>query len=125
MAAKPGEASYKLQLQHFNGTPFTSYGWGEFLKGQVKQLDCQLVYLGNEKAKVRWLTTDFPSGWKVEVWDYSSSKGKSWREGAEKSIKPGTALTISIVLTEVDATPNQLGSFSLEFASLTSGRKVS
>ena len=124
MAAKPDEASYELQLQHFNGTPITSYGWGEFLKGQVKQLDCQLVYLGNVKAKVRWLTTDLPSGWRVDVWDHSSTKGKSWGEGAEKSVKPGTTLGISIVLTEVDAIPDQHGSFSLEFNSLTSGRKI-
>ena len=124
MAAKPDEASYELQLQYFNGTPITGYGWSEFSKGQVKQLDCQLVYLGNVKAKVQWLVTDLPSGWNIEVWDYSSTKGKIWREGTEKSINPGSMFGIRILLTEVNAIPDQLGSFSLEFNSLTSGRKI-
>ena len=124
MATKPDEASYELQLQYFNGTSITNYGWGEFSRGQMKQLDCQLVYLGNVKAKVRWLTTDFPSGWRVEVWDYSSPKEKIWLEGIEKSVKPGTTLGIRILLTEVDAIPDQQASFSLEFNSLTSRRKI-
>ncbi|UCD95924.1 MAG: hypothetical protein JSV35_05330 [Candidatus Bathyarchaeota archaeon] len=124
MAAKPDEPSYELQLQYFNGTPITGYGWGDFSRGQVKQLDCQLVYLGNVKAKVQWLVTEPPSGWNVEVWDYSSAKGRIWRAGTEKSVDPGWTFQIRIFLTEVNAIPDHPASFILEFNSLTSGHKT-
>ncbi len=110
--------SFELQLQFLDGTSIENFNWGEFPKGQAKLLQCQLVYLGTLKAMVMWSTTDFPSGWSIEVWDASKEKIKEWPATNAIKLIPSEILPIRIILKEVNGTPSQLEAFSLNFMSL-------
>jgi len=123
MAKRPGVLSYELQLQYLNGTPVESYDWGQFSKGQAKQLNCQLAYMGNATAKITWNSTA-PSGWSVEVWDNSTAKSKQWHNGITKTSTPGKVRYIRIILKEVNGAPNQPETFTINFISLTTGRRT-
>jgi len=114
--------SFELQLQFLDGTPIAHFNWGAFSQGQAKVLECQLAYLGTLEAKVMWNTTDFPSGWSIEVWDASKAKMKEWP--AEKGVKlvPGETLSIRILLSEVNGIPDQLEAFTLNFLSLSKSK---
>jgi hypothetical protein len=111
--------SFELQLRLLDGTPIEHFDWGEFSKGQTKQLEGQLVYSGPFKAQVMWNTTNFPSGWSIEVWDASKEKIKEWPAKSAIKLIPGEILPIRIVLSEVNGVPDQLEAFSLNFMSLS------
>jgi len=64
-----GIHTFNVELQYPNGTAITDYDWGDFAYGEMKSLDCNLVFLGNGTYDVYWNTTDLPSGWYVEIWD--------------------------------------------------------
>ncbi len=123
MAKRPGVLSYELQLQYLNGTRVESYDWGQFSKGQAKQLNCQLAYMGNATAKIAWNST-VPSGWSVEVWDYSTAKSRQWYNGITKTFTPGKVRYIRIILKEVNGAPNQPETFTINFISLTTGSRA-
>lgn len=124
LATKPGGVSYEIQLQHLNGTPFWNFDWGDFSKGEAKQLDCQLAYLGNFSAKITWNTTNLPLGWSIDVWDNSHPKPRLWRNGTTVTFVPGRILQIKIVLKENTAVLNQQESFTLNIISIATGRKT-
>lgn len=113
-----GSDSLELQLQLLDGTPIENFDWGDFSNGQTKQLQCQLVYLGNLKVKVVWNTTGFPLGWGIEVWDASKEKIKDWSPNHAVKLVPGEILHIRIILREVNGIQGQLEAFSLIFMSL-------
>ena len=114
--------SFELQLQFPDGTPIAHFDWGAFSKGQAKVLQCQLAYLGTLEAKVMWNTTNFPSGWGIEVWDASKAKIKEWSAKSAIKLIPSEIRPIRIVLSEVDGVPNQLEAFTLNFLSLSKSK---
>ena len=64
-----GIHTFNVELQYPNGTQLTTYDWGDFSYGEIKELDCNLVFLGNGTCAVYWNTTDLPSGWTILIWD--------------------------------------------------------
>lgn len=124
MAVKVGGKSAKLQLQFRNGTPITSYSWGEFLEGQTKRLDCQLAYTGKKPVDVMWNTTGFPFGWRIKVRLELEPKRKWWSEGITILFVSRETRLIQIVLEEVNGVLGQSESFTLNFIGLGEAKKT-
>jgi len=124
LATESGGVSYEIQLQHLDGTPLSNFDWGDFSKGEAKQLDCQLTYLGDFPAKITWNTTNLPLGWSIDVWDNSQPKPRLWRNGTTVTLVPGRILQVKIVLKANAAVPNQQESFTLNVISMATGRRI-
>ncbi len=124
LATEQGGVSYEIQLQHLDGTPLWNFDWGDFSKGEAKQLDCQLAYLGNFPAKITWNTTNLPLGWSMDIWDNSHPKPRLWRNGTTVTLVPARILQITIVLKENAALPNQQESFTLNIISMATGQRI-
>jgi len=124
LATKPGGVSYEIQLQHLDGTPLWNFDWGDFSKGEAKQLDCQLAYLGNFPAKITWNTTNLPLDWSIDIWDNSHPKPRLWRNGTTVTLFPRSILQITIGLKENATVPNQQESFTLNIISIATGRRI-
>ena len=114
LAKKPDVGTYEIQLQTLEGEPLNEYDWGVFALRETKSFECNLVYLGNAKAKTTWNMTDL-QGWNLEVWDISDRKPKLWEDGSYISCKPGETWKLRIKMREINAIPNQIMSIDLNF----------
>ena len=124
LAANPFENSLEVQLQFLDGVPIVNFDWGSFKIGESKQLDCQIAVIGNGAARTVWDTTDFPSDWKIEIWEFSTPISNVWQNNSALTVTPGNPLQIRIFLEEEFALPNQQYSFVLEFLSLETGQRA-
>ena len=114
--------SYELQLQFQDGTPMSSYDWGLFGPGEVKDLICQINYTGNvPDANITWNTVDFPSGWSMSMISpryWSQSLDLQWTEDWQVMFAVGQVLPLIISLAAEDgAVPDQPETFTLNFTS--------
>ena len=64
-----GIHTFNVELQYPNGTQLTTYDWGNFSYGEIKELDCKLHFLGNGTYSVHWNVTNLPIGWTILIWD--------------------------------------------------------
>ena len=119
-AKKPGTGSYEFELQYLDGSPFTDYDWGKFSKGEKKEIECNLFYLGDSKAKVTWSMVNLPDGLDIEVWDQSHKKPKLWIAEKNKTLKPGDIKTLKIILHNVDVELGYYQDLVLRLVSMTS-----
>ena len=117
LAKKPDVGTYEIQLQTLNGEPLHEYDWGVFALRETKTIECNLVYLGNEKVKATWNITDL-QGWKIEIWDISESKPKLWEEGSYLSCKPRVTWKLRIIMSEVNAIQDEISMEDLNFYTL-------
>lgn len=118
LVADPYEL-YGLQLEYEDGTPITTYDWGDFIPGETKSFNCSLHYLGTVTGNVTWNTTNLPAGWSVAVWVWEVAPGSPeippifWPENGVGTLPPGVRFTIQIDLTEISAIKYEPYSFTL------------
>ena len=122
--------TYGLELLDGYGDPVTSYEWGNFTKGEVKQMEdagSNLLYTlnntGNATVYVSWNTSDitvvdeYQNGltpWELRI-DEHNYVMDTWDRGLPVQLVPGDSLLLEIWLIEVSATEGTAYSFDLIF----------
>jgi len=112
-----GIHTFNVELQYPNGTQLTSYDWGNFSYGEMKTLDCNLIFLGNGTYTAYWNTTDLPSDWYIRIW---KGPGDPWDENtmtlAYSAGAPPLDLDIELYAPEGYGVLDEPLSFTLNFA---------